>query len=388
MKCVDVHGGCMMEIHGSVGEQKYAYERVFAYGSLQFCGHIEEYLAAHTADLMVFIVQPRVGPHVNILRQYQGGNLVEERKAKSSRNLFFYYLLWYLNHACEVLRFCPKGEMTLVLGGHPVVFFGMGLFKLIRPLVYAYWIGDYFPSAHPVIRIYERVKKWYHDRVDYTFYLSDAINRVMNGTVVNTSVRRTVMWGLKPFPAAPAVPLSPFRLLFVGLIRPGQGLEALFDFLKEHEDYRLSLIGIGQSAYVAELQALLNQTGLSDRVFFPNRFYSESELLEEARRCHVGIALYDTGPDNFTHYADPGKVKAYAEMHLPVVMTRISDIVPFVERFKSGEVIGRGPEIGEALERIRGDYESYQAGVGRFVEHFYYDRYYREAFKALEECWR
>lgn len=364
------------------------FERVFAYGSLQFCGHIDEYLMAHAKELLMFIVQPRVGKHANLLRRYRSGTLVEEREIRSSQNLFLYYGLWYVNHVREMLRFCTKNTPTLIFGGHPLVFFGMVLLKRIRPLIYAYWIGDYFPSSHPVIRVYERVKKWYHDRVDYAFYLSDAINRVMNGTVVNTSVRRTVMWGLKPFPAAPAVPLSPFRLLFVGLIRPGQGLEALFDFLKGREDYRLSLIGVGQSAYVAELQALLRQLGLGDRVFFPNRFYSEAELLDEARTCHVGIALYDTGPDNFTHYADPGKVKAYSEMHLPVVMTRISDIVPFVERFQSGEVIGRGPEIGEALERIRGDYESYHAGVRRFVEYFHYDRYYREAFKVLEEVWR
>ena len=366
----------------------FVYKRVFAYGSLQFCGHIEEYLAAHTADLMMFIVQPRVGPHANILRRYRDGMLVEERAVKSSRNLFLYYLLWYLNHAREVLRFCPKGVKTLVLGGHPVVFFGMGLFKLLRPLVYAYWIGDYFPSSHPVIRIYERVKKGYHDHVLYAFYLSDAINKVMNGTVVNTPYRRTVMWGLKPFPSVPVPPLSPFNLLFVGLIRPGQGLETLFDFLKGHSEYRLSLIGVGQPAYVAELQALLKHTGLNSRVFFPNRFYSESELLEVSRTCHVGIALYDTGAENFTHYADPGKVKAYAEMRLPVLMTRISDIVPFVERFRSGEVIDRIDQAGDALERIRLSYPQVLAGVSRFNAQFEYERYYREAFKALEECWR
>ena len=382
------HIGSELERAPGAAPAPVAFERVFAYGSLQFCGHIEEYLAAHAKELLMFIVQPRVGAHANILRQYRDGTLVEDRTVRSSQNLFLYYGLWYLNHVRETLRFCPKNERTLVFGGHPLVFFGMGLLKRIRPLAYAYWIGDYVPSSHPGIRVYERVKKWYHDRVSYAFYLSDAINRVMNGTVVNTPSRRTVMWGLKPFPAAPVVPLSPFRLLFVGLIRPGQGLEALFDFLKGHDDYRLSLIGVGQSAYVAELQTLLRQTGLGDRVFFPNRFYSEAELLDEARTCHVGIALYDTGPDNFTHYADPGKVKAYAEMRLPVVMTRISDIVPFVERFKSGEVIGRGPEIGEALERIRGDYESYQAGVRRFVEYFHYDRYYRQAFKVLGEVWK
>jgi glycosyltransferase involved in cell wall biosynthesis len=366
----------------------FVYRRVFAYGSLQFCGHIEEYLAAHTAELMMFIVQPRVGPHVNILRRYQGGSLVEERSVKSSQNVFLYYLLWYANHARELLRFCPKGEKTLVLGGHPVVFFGMRLFKAVRSLVYAYWIGDYFPSAHPVIRVYERVKKGYHDRVSYAFYLSDAINRVMNGRVVQEPCRRTVMWGLKPYPAATVPPLTPFSLLFVGLIRPGQGLETLFEFLAQHPEYRLSLIGVGPSAYVSELQGRMSQKGLSSRVFFPNRFYSENELLGVARTCHVGIAMYDTRQDNFTHYADPGKVKAYAELGLPVLMTRISDIVPFVERFRSGEVIDRVDQMGVALERIRLNYRQYQEGLAQFNAHFAYACYYRESFKVLEACWR
>lgn len=365
-----------------------AFERVFAYGSLQFCGHIEEYLSAHTKELLMFIVQPRVGAHANILRRYCAGTLVEEREVRSSQNLFLYYGIWYVNHVRELLRFCTKDKVTLIFGGHPLVFFGMGLLKRIRPLEYAYWIGDYFPSSHPAIRLYERVKKWYHDRVAYAFYLSDAINRVMNGTVVDTARRRTVMWGLKPFPEAPVPPGTPFTLLFVGLIRPGQGLETLFDFLAGHPEYRLSLIGVGQPAYVAELQERLRQTGLTGRVFFPNRFYSAAELLEVARSCHVGIAMYDTGAANFTHYADPGKVKAYAEMHLPVMMSRISDIVPFVERFRSGEVVDAPGQMGEALERIRLEYDAYRKGVAAFNGFFAYEQYYGDAFSALEECWR
>lgn len=371
-----------------VASGPFAYGRVFAYGSLQFCGHIEEYLAAHAADLVMFVVQPRVGVHENLLRRYHEGNLMEERRVRSSQKLIPYYFLWYVNHVREVLRFCPKGTRTLVLGGHPIAFFGMGFFKLFRPLVYAYWVGDYFPSSHPVICLYERVKKWYHDRVPYAFYLSDAINRVMNGSVVNTPCRRTVMWGLKPCPVTPVPPLSPFSLLFVGLIRPGQGLEALFEFLREHHEYRLSVIGVCQPAFCQQLNDLLERDGLKDRVFFPNRFYSETELLEVARGCHVGVALYDTSAENFTHYADPGKVKAYAEMHLPVLMTRISDIVPFVERFRSGEVIDGLGQVGEALERIRLNYPEYRSGVDRFNAQFAYSRYYGESFRALEECWK
>ncbi len=361
------------------------YRRIFAYGSLQFSGHSEAYLAAHTAELSVFIVQPRVGAHQNLLRRYRNGALLEERPVRSSQNLLLYYLLWYANHVRFLLRFCPRNETTVVFGGHPIVYFGMGLFRLLRPLRFSYWIGDYFPSHKLSVRLFERLKKWYHDRVDFAFYLTDAINRVMNGgAVADTPSRRTVMWGLEPFPAAPPPPLEPFTLLFVGLIRPGQGLEVLFEFLSAHRNYRLKVIGVCQPDYFAQLQSLLARLGLDGQVFFPNRFYSEPELLEVAATCHVGLALYDTAGANFTHYADPGKVKAYAEMRLPVLMTRISDIVPYVERFSSGEVIDNAGELGSAIERIRADYPRYQKGIERFIAHFAYEPYYREAFRALE----
>jgi glycosyltransferase involved in cell wall biosynthesis len=367
--------------------KKFTYKRIFAYGSSQFCGHIEEYLATHTAELCMLIVQPRIGQHQNLLRRYSRGVLLEERLLCSSQNIVLYYTLWYFHHVRELLHFSGSKETTMVFGGHPIVFFGMSLLKLIRPLVYTYWIGDYFPSSHPLIRLYERLKKWYHDRIPHTFYLSDAINRVMNGTVMKTPFRRTVMWGLKPYPAMQAPPVSPFNLLFVGLIRPGQGLEKLFGFLKEHSEYRLSLIGVGHAGYVAELHTLLQQTGLADRVFFPNRFYSEPELLEVARRCHVGIALYDTTTENFTHYADPGKVKAYAEMRLPVVMTRISDITFYIEKFNSGIVIDSTDELSNAIEKVRDNYVIYQNGIQQFIDYFDYTNYYQKSFLSFEEIW-
>jgi len=366
---------------------KVLYKRVFAYASLQFCGHIEAYFVAHTAELAVFIVQPRMGPHQHVLRHYRNGQLIEDKPVRSSQNLFVYYLLWYANHVRVLLSFCRRDEVTIVFSGHPVVLMGMGLFRRLRALRYAYWIGDYFPASHPLIRLYEGVKAWYHNRVDAAFYLTDAINRVMNGGIVDTPSRKTVMWGVKPYPAAPPPPLDPFTLLFVGLLRPGQGLEELFSFLGRHGNYHLKLIGTGQPAYLERLQAMLEKLGVGGQVFFPSHFYTETELLDVAATCHVGMALYDTAAGNFTHYADPGKVKAYAEMHLPVIMTRISDIIPFIERFGSGEVIDRLDQLGDALERIRGDVARYQVGINRFNDCFEYDRYYRHAFKVFEECW-
>ena len=71
-------------------------------------------------------------------------------------------------------------------------------------------------------------------------------------------------------------------------------------------------------------------------------------------------------------------------MHLPVLMTRISDVVPLVERYGSGEVIDRVEQIGEALDRIRAGYSRYREGIGRFIVHFEYEAYYRQAFREME----
>ena len=362
-------------------------ERVFMYSSLQFCGHIEEYLAANTQELLAFVVQPRIGQHTNLVRRYSAGVLIEERPVRSSQNLFLYYFLIYVTHVRELLRFCPRNQKTLVFGWHPVAFLGMFFLRWWRPLAFAMWTLDYFPSRIWKDRTFEWLCRWIHGRIEFVFYLTDAINRALNGTVINASNRRTVMWGLKPFQEVSLPPPRPFSLLFVGLIRRGQGLETLFDFLETHDGYRLSLIGVGHADYVTELQERLGRTGLAERVFFPNRFYSESELMDVSRSCHVGIALYDTDAENFTHYADPGKVKAYAEMRLPVLMTRISDVANFVERFKSGEVIDQVDQIGDALERIQANHVRYREGVAAFNAYFDYERYYGDAFRVFKTCW-
>ncbi|MBM4162921.1 MAG: glycosyltransferase family 4 protein [Lentisphaerae bacterium] len=360
------------------------YSRIFTYGSSQFCGHIEAYWAAHTEDLLVYVVEPRISPHQNVIRIYHRGALVREYPVRSSRWVVGYYSWWYMNHLRALLRFAKHPNQTLVLGSHPIAFVGMSLIKWIRPVVYAYWIGDYFTDTRRIVVWFERVKKCYHDRVSFAFYLSDSINRVMNGHVAACPSRRTVMWGLKAYPDQAAPPPAPFTLLFVGLIRPGQGIEAILDFLATHEGFRLNLIGVGQPVFVKQLQEWITKQQLGNKVFFPNRFYSEEELVSVARTCHVGVALYDHSPGNFSHYADPGKVKAYAEMHLPVLITRVSDIVPFVERFGSGEVIGAVDEIQTALERMQNHYLRYQEGVRHFISCFEYERYYQEAFVVLE----
>ena len=87
---------------------------------------------------------------------------------------------------------------------------------------------------------------------------------------------------------------------------------------------------------------------------------------------------------NPTYYTDPGKVKAYTELHLPVVISNTSAIVPFVKKFCCGEVISNiKEELGPTLIEIKNNYEKYQNGLRKFNDHFYYEKYYGERFSFL-----
>lgn len=366
--------------------KKFLYKSIFVYSSLQFCGHVEEYFVQNSEKLVVYVVMPRLKNKFNLLRIYKEGKLVEEKRVLSSENIFLYYLSWYFHYLYFIFKYFSRNEKFYVFTGHPISLFGMSLQKLFRPNIkYAYWIGDYFPKKGILLRAYEWIKKYYNDKVSFACYLSDNINKVMNGKVVNQANRKTVMWGVRPIKIKRSIDNNTFVILFIGLIKDSQGLEFLLHFLQEHSVYKLNIIGICDQRLYNKYQSLIKEYKIQNQVFFPNRFFTDDELIDIAKTCHVGIALYNTDKDNPTYYTDPGKVKAYAELRLPIIMSNVSSIAAYIKKFGCGEVIVReDKELAEALLKIKNNYRSYMNGLKKFNEYFYYESYYDKGFKFLK----
>ncbi len=355
------------------------------YASLQFCGHIEEYFAAHTEKLVVYIVMPRLKNRGNLVRIYNIGKLVEEKKVWSSDNIFLYYISWYTHYLKFIFSYFSRDEKLTVLSSHPISFIGMTLQRLLRKITYVYWVGDYFPATNSLLFWYEKIKKYYHDRVTLHYYLSNKINELMNGKVIENATHATIMWGVKPVFAKRIAPGRHLTLLFVGLVKPGQGLERLFAFLRNHQEYSLKIIGICSADLYAAHRDMIVTFGIAKQVFFPNRFYSDEELLKLARHCHVGIGLYDISPLSSAYYTDPGKIKSYAEMNLPVIMSRTTGIAPYIQKFHAGELVSEDPnDLIEAIGKITKEYSTYLEGLKKFNAYFYFESYYQKAFRSLE----
>lgn len=344
----------------------FRYENVFAQASFQFCGHIDEYLIAHTRYLGLLSFQTRFGTGGHLFRRYEEGRLVEERTFAFSPSCLGYYggMLRLWHRELDAFR-RGKSEVTAVFT-HPLLAFGKMFRRNVRTF---FWQWDHFPDGSPKSRLFNAFARFYAPRCTVYRPLTRAI-----GKAVGLPDAPPLMLGVKP-PSRFGDSQSN-RLLLVGQLRKGQGVEAVLGFLAAHPDYTLSLMGASANGFGAEIRRFLADRKLEGRVFFPDRFVSEDALRDEAATCFAALALYDTAPNNLTHYADPGKVKSSIEMGLPVVMTRISGIVPFIERFHAGEVIDTLDDLPAALSRIRRDPASYFAGCRAFAAHFEYGRYY------------
>lgn len=365
----------------------FRYKNIFLQSSHQFSGNIEEYFVNHTGKLVTFIVMPRVENKDNVVRLYSYGKLIEEEPFILSENIFLYYLGWYIQYLKVINRYYPKKESFFTIVFHPIFFFGMSIQKLWKNIKFVYWVGDYFPGNNIIIVLFEKLKKFYHKRVPYACYASDIINKIMNGRILENNIRKTVMLGVKPKVIIRTFDRNNFNILFVGLIKESQGLELVYDFLKENKEYKLNIIGVCEKNLYAKYMSIIKRYNIGDQVYFPNKFFSDAQLSEISEKCQIGIALYYADKSNVTYYTDPGKVKTYTELGLPVIMSNIPSIAPYILKFKAGEVVERNESaLNSALKKIRDNYPIYVDGVKRFNKYFYFEDYYKERFKFLENA--
>lgn len=370
-----------------MNNSNFIYKNIFLQSSFQFIGNTLEYFIQHTEKLVVFIVMPRVKNKDNVTRLYSYGKLIEEKSFILSENIFLYYLGWYIQYLKVMNKYCLKKENFFVVVFHPIFLFGMSIQKLWKNTKFVYWIGDYFPGINKILIMFEKLKKFYHNKVTYSCYLSDTINKIMNGKILNSDNRKTVMWGVRPKAIKRTFDSNNFSILFVGLIKESQGLEFFYDFLKVNKEYKLKIIGICDKKLYLKHVSIIKRYRIGNQVYFPNKFFSDEELNEISKECQVGIALYDIDKSNATYYTDPGKVKAYTELGLPVIMSNISSVAPYILKFKAGEVVDRNFEsIKIAITKVRKNYKDYLDGVNNFNKYFYFEDYYGKKFKFLEQA--
>ena len=345
---------------------KILYDSVFAQAAYQFCGHLDEYLIHHTRHLALMRFPSRYGREDVSVQIYREGCLVEERQMAIAKEIIPYYFQMWRLWSRELSRFSRLHKGTIAIFTHPLAGVGMSFRREVR---HVFWQWDYFPDGSLVSRLFNFTARHVAKRCWRYCPLTSAI-----GKAIGKNADSPVMLGVRVPEGAVAKPSN--RLLMVGQLRKGQGVEHVLDFIASDQGYSLSLIGAAAGGFEKAISSRIDALNIQARVFFPNRFFTDAELQGEAARCCASLALYDVDKRNLTNYADPGKVKSSIEMGLPVIMTRISDTAKYIERFGTGVVIDSINDLPQAIKDICANQERYQAGLVSFARHFYYEDYY------------
>lgn len=361
--------------------KEFRYKSIFMQGSLQFCGNIVEYFVENTEKLVVFYVMPRTGNEQNLIRLYNKGKLVEEKVVKSSKNLILCYICIYYNFVKILFSYFSRNEKFFVLAAHPLFLYFRSFLNLFRSYECVYSVDDYYPGYNPINVMYRIIAKYYHDRSRFRTYISDRLNKKMNGRIMQNKYIKTVMWGIKPPKTYKKQANRPITLCFIGAIRESHGIKLALDLLLKQKGLKIKILGTCPSHLFKKYQKLIKAYGISDRVYFPNKFTENLE--QEVKDCHMGIALYDIRSGSY--YSDPGKVKTYAQLGLPIVMTDVAEVAGYLIKFKAGVVVDERVEsVWKGIQRIYKSYLVYMQGLERFNQYFTYTTYYARVFRFLE----
>ena len=123
---------------------------------------------------------------------------------------------------------------------------------------------------------------------------------------------------------------------------------------------------------------------LSKRVAF-HGFVTNDQLLQIVKRWEVAVAPYIPSKDNPTMYTEPGKIKLYIELGLPVIMTKVSYIYKDLIKYNAGTAIDfTYASFAKALHEIQKKYKHYKLGVEEFKKDNQFESYYQTKFKFLE----
>jgi glycosyltransferase involved in cell wall biosynthesis len=155
-------------------------------------------------------------------------------------------------------------------------------------------------------------------------------------------------------------------VVFQGLITRERGLEQLIGAAKRLPE--VAVVMLGNGTYAEELQRLIDEEGVGDRVKLPGAV-PEDELLANTAGGTVGVSPIE-GTSISQAYTVQNKIFEYIGAGLPVLATRLPGTAPIIEEYGFGLFFepGDSDSLAGAIERVLGDRELYEELRAKAVE--------------------
>lgn len=144
-------------------------------------------------------------------------------------------------------------------------------------------------------------------------------------------------------------------LVYMGHLLPKQGVDTVIKsipkIIMSTPQFKFKIIGDG--SFKNALVEMAHELGVEKYCKFTGRIDDSVKMEKEISLAAAAIAPYKKTKDNYTYYADPGKVKSYLACGVPVLLTDLPWNAKEIEKKKCGIIIkDDGSDLVVKLRKI------------------------------------
>ncbi len=229
-----------------------------------------------------------------------------------------------------------------------------------------YFYNNIFSSRYLI----NRIEKLAYIRADIVWAVNKQIIQEHQNKNLNRVQVFTVPLGIKS-KNLPEYEPNPKQFLFMGNFKEGHNLRLLVKtFAKLPADYHLHLIGQGN--LYAEIQQLILDSQVNNITLYG--FQTEQETIDIISKNQIsyGLALYENTPEILC--ADPGKIKDYLSLNLPVITTDNHSMSRDIQDYNLGIILENiNSELDKQIINLNSqDVEFIKSNIQNYIQNHSY----------------
>ena len=367
---------------------------IWANGPAQEFRH---YLNSIQVDELLFISHP-LFYHQRLSSSgyecYQQGILVKKhsKQIKKIPTIVSYFKDWWLN-IFYVLK--QQGKYDYYVGFNNLnAFSGLLLRKIGKVEKCIYYVVDYTPNrfANPILnKIYHWMETYCARHCDETWNLSwrmvEAREKFKGVKLKECGTQKVVPMGvwLDNVVQLNDSEIDKNQLVFMGHILKKQGVQYVLDaipyILQKIPEFKFLVIGDGD--YLPELKTKAKQLNLDQHVQFTGYIEDHSIIEKMVAESSLAVALYEQGDleNNWTYYADAGKLKVYLGAGVPVLLSDVPPNAKDIEDNKCGKIVSLEPvNIANAVIELMGN-QTYRDNALEYIRQYDWNEIFSGALK-------
>ncbi|MEX0598619.1 MAG: glycosyltransferase [Candidatus Paceibacterota bacterium] len=242
-------------------------------------------------------------------------------------------------------------------------------------------LRNYYPKAQIIYYAYDYYfynnifsSRYLINKIEQSAFMGADIVWAVNQQIIEEHKKRsynrdkvvTVPLGIKS-KDIPAYQPNPKKMLFIGNFKEGHNLRLLVNtFAQLPSEYHLHLIGQGNLH--AEIESLIQDLGATNIILYGFKTEQESIDIIVQNQISYGIALYENTQE--ITCADPGKIKDYLALGLPVITTNNHSMSQDIQEYSLGLVL---EDININLEKYimslnDQDIQAFQSNIEDYIQ--------------------